>query len=460
MMALGQDELDLPEVDRAEIELVSREQAQIGARVLGLFGLLFALTGLLNVAVDTATGRSLIPRELVGVALQNEAMVLTASVVLGVTARFVRSITALRALAFGFICLVVLLLTRRELASHVPTLPAISMFVYVSSASVVPFGPAWTCLLGTALAGIGVSRLPQVFSVEYIPAAGLAVVATTVASAFLARLRHGLARRTVQLRLLARDLKNSHQQLVEAQLRLVQNEKLSSLADLVAGLAHELNNPLGAVQSSAGAVEVAVDKMEQDPNSADRAKVVLRRAARTVRDGVERMGRSVRRLKTFARLDEADTAWTDVNDCLQQAATLWNGVDRVRFEIERASHKRILCGPRQLNLVFSELIRNAEAAAGGTVHIRVKTWDREDGVGVRFEDDGPGMSHEVAARVFDPGFTTRARVGTGLGLAIVHRIVEGHGGMISVRSEPGRGATFEMFLPDRPAGLTDDTDGN
>jgi signal transduction histidine kinase len=235
---------------------------------------------------------------------------------------------------------------------------------------------------------------------------------------------------------------------------------LSSLADLVAGLAHELNNPLGAVQSSAGAVEVAVDKMEQDPNSADRAKVVLRRAARTVRDGVERMGRSVRRLKTFARLDEADTAWTDVNDCLQQAATLWNGVDRVRFEIERASHKRILCGPRQLNLVFSELIRNAEAAAGGTVHIRVKTWDREDGVGVRFEDDGPGMSHEVAARVFDPGFTTRARVGTGLGLAIVHRIVEGHGGMISVRSEPGRGATFEMFLPDRPAGLTDDTDGN
>ncbi len=215
----------------------------------------------------------------------------------------------------------------------------------------------------------------------------------------------------------AEELEDRNRELQRTQLQLVQNEKMASLGNLVAGIAHEINTPLGAIRAS----------------------------------GV----RMVRSLRSFARLDAAAMDWFDLNECVQSTLPLvQHEVKRpLQLETRLGELPKILCHPNQLNQVIINLVMNgvhAVRSAGrpGTVIVETR-WDDPRSLAIlSVRDDGVGIRPEHLGRIFDPGFTTKGvGVGTGLGLSIVYRIVGDHGGRMWVDSTWGEGTEAIVELP-------------
>ncbi|MCC7536355.1 MAG: AAA family ATPase [Deltaproteobacteria bacterium] len=249
----------------------------------------------------------------------------------------------------------------------------------------------------------------------------------------------------------------------EATSRRAQDAKLASLADLVAGIAHEINNPLGALQSTADTSRRAIDVLKEaleDPEVAAvvgknaklaRALSVLDRSQGVTPEATSRIARVVTELRRFARLDQADVDRVDLRESLDATVAMLGRELDGRIDMVRAYDAdvpTVRCRPRDVHEALLHLLRNAaQAIAGeGTITLGLST-DR-DRVVVRIDDTGSGIAPEHLSRIFDPGFTTRGvGVGIGLGLAIVHRIVSEHGGTIEVGSVPGRGSTFVVRLP-------------
>ena len=237
--------------------------------------------------------------------------------------------------------------------------------------------------------------------------------------------------------------------LEEAQTKLVLTQKLASLADLVAGVAHELNTPLGAMKSSAVTADRALAKLRNKPS--DRVLDILADTLRVIGEATERVVEVVDMLRSFARLDGAD--WQIANVDEEVKRTL--GFLRHRFGEavtiveEYGDTPDIRCRPRQLNQLFANLIVNAVDALepDGTLTVRTEVHDGH--VQVELIDDGEGIAPADLARVFDPGFTTRGvGVGVGLGLAVAYSIATEHGGDLVVESEgTGRGTTVRVTLP-------------
>ena len=215
----------------------------------------------------------------------------------------------------------------------------------------------------------------------------------------------------------AEELEDRNRELQRTQLQLVQNEKMASLGNLVAGIAHEINTPLGAIRAS----------------------------------GV----RMVRSLRSFARLDAAAMDWFDLNECVQSTLPLvQHEVKRpLQLETRLGELPKILCHPNQSNQVIINLVMNgvhAVRSAGrpGTVIVETR-WDDPRSLAIlSVRDDGVGIRPEHLGRIFDPGFTTKGvGVGTGLGLSIVYRIVGDHGGRMWVDSTWGEGTEAIVELP-------------
>jgi two-component system, NtrC family, sensor kinase len=245
-----------------------------------------------------------------------------------------------------------------------------------------------------------------------------------------------------------------------AQERLVMQAKLASLGQLVAGVAHEINTPLGAVVSNNDLFLRCFTRLRQRVEelglAADAAVLRDLRAvedlAEVTRTATNRITGIVRELRTFARLDEADRKAVDVHEGIESTLVLIAHLTKGRIEVRRQYGKlpAVECHPNQLNQVFMNLLVNACHAIEGTGTITIQTWHEphRHQVHVAVSDDGKGISREHLARIFDPGFTTKgAGVGTGLGLAICYQIVEAHGGRIGVESVPGKGTTFVVSLP-------------
>jgi len=231
----------------------------------------------------------------------------------------------------------------------------------------------------------------------------------------------------------------------------VQSEKMAALGNLVAGIAHEINTPLGAITSNTDVVLRGLGRLAPDV-PATRANVVkvLDDLLRTNAEACQRISAIVRNLKNFARLDEAEWKTADLREGMDSTLELVAHLHRGRVEIlrEYGEVPAVLCHPGQLNQVFMNLLVNASQAIEGTGTIRVRIGVVDDRLCVDVEDTGGGIAAEHLARIFDPGFTTKGvGVGTGLGLAICHRIVEAHGGTIAVTSRPGAGSTFSVRLP-------------
>ncbi|RIL03047.1 MAG: hypothetical protein DCC71_15760 [Proteobacteria bacterium] len=250
-------------------------------------------------------------------------------------------------------------------------------------------------------------------------------------------------------------------ELHQAQAQLVHGEKMRSLGQLVAGVAHELNNPIGFVHANLQLLSEHVPKLVAALRAGqDTAKIEtnIEKLLSRSREGTERVKQIVADLRTFSRMDQAVLSEVDLNREIDRALTLMEPRLRDGVEVERdyGELPAVRCYAGQLNQVFTNLLMNACDALDGKGRIRIKTRARAGtpgqpgggGVRLEFHDDGPGMSPEVQARVFEPFFTTKpVGQGTGLGLSISYGIIERHGGRMLVGSAPGAGTTFVIELP-------------
>jgi signal transduction histidine kinase len=275
----------------------------------------------------------------------------------------------------------------------------------------------------------------------------------TAARILLDRHRRGeeLARANQELSRLLDELRRTQE-------RLVMQAKLASLGQLVAGVAHEINTPLGAVVSNNDLFLRCFARLRatagargllEDPVVARDLRAV-EELAEVTRTACGRITGIVHELRTFARLDEADRKAVDLHEGLESTLVLCNYLIKGRIEVVReyGTLPPVECHPNQLNQVFMNLVVNACQAIAARGTITLRTWFADRRAHVSVADTGTGIKPEHVARIFDPGFTTKgAGVGTGLGLAICFQIAQAHGGDIAVDSTVGKGTTFTVSLP-------------
>jgi signal transduction histidine kinase len=246
--------------------------------------------------------------------------------------------------------------------------------------------------------------------------------------------------------------------LQRSQAMLATADKMASLGMLVAGIAHEINTPVGAVLSSHDTLTRAFVRLKELLGTLDaptRAQVeqllqVIDDCNDVMRNGSQRVAGIVRRLRRFARLDEAELQLTDLEEGLDDTLALVQHElkQRIRLTRDYAGVPPIHCYAGRMNQVFLNLIVNALQAMEGPGELTIRTWLAGGSVHVSVQDTGPGIAPEHLPRLFDPGFTTKGvGVGTGLGLAICYQIVQDHRGRIDVSSERGHGARFEVVIP-------------
>ena len=266
-----------------------------------------------------------------------------------------------------------------------------------------------------------------------------------------ATLEERVRQRTAELTEANQRLTETLRELRQTQARLVQSEKMAALGTLVAGVAHEINTPLGAITSNVDVVVRGLGKLA--PSVApDRAPALraLDELLRTTAEACQRISAIVKNLKNFARLDEAEWKHADLREGMDSTLALVEHLHRGRIEIVReyGAVRLVACHPGQLNQVFMNLLVNAIQAIAERGTIRVRIVEDAAHVQIDVADTGSGIAAANLARIFDPGFTTKGvGVGTGLGLAICHQIVTAHDGTISVSSQPGVGSTFSVRIP-------------
>jgi len=256
------------------------------------------------------------------------------------------------------------------------------------------------------------------------------------------------------------DLRNS-------QAQLVQQEKMAALGRLVAGVAHEMNTPIGTINSNADTLTRSLAKIREivtsescpqtvrEDRALNRILSLVDEIARINQMAAERIVAIVSSLRNFARLDEAELKEADLHEGLDSTLTLVHHEIKNRIEVrkEYGSIPLIRCHPNQINQVFMNLLVNATQAIRGKGVITIRTFAKDGNVYVQIEDSGVGIPPEHLRKIFDPGFTTKGvGVGTGLGLSICFKILQDHGGGIDVESEPGKGACFTIRLPIEPPG--------
>ena len=283
------------------------------------------------------------------------------------------------------------------------------------------------------------------------------------------------------------ELSTALKQLKESEAQLIQSEKLSSLGQMVAGVAHEINTPLAYVKNSLASVSEKLGEIGNAVDETDRLLALLKAGASAnpqelnnqfgsvterisrlkkqkvlpelqslIEDGeygTTQMSEIVGNLKDFSRLDRSKATQFDLNDGLKSTLGMAKHqlksatVDKHLGEIPA-----VFCSPSQINQVFLNLINNAaEALDRGRGKIVIRSRKHADGVAVDIQDNGSGIPSDVLPKIFDPFFTTKdIGKGTGLGLSISYKIIKQHGGRIDVESKPGQGTRFTVILPLKP----------
>lgn len=241
---------------------------------------------------------------------------------------------------------------------------------------------------------------------------------------------------------LARAFNDMSHRLVDTQLQLAHADKLASVGRLAAGVAHEINNPLTGVLSYASLLQ---KRLSEDPEAREDLEVVVRET--------KRCREIVRQLLDFARPTPPKRRRVDVHEIVRHAAAVLHNqleMRAVALQLDLASDLPALdLDPGQIEQVLVNLILNALDAHeedGGEIQIRTSRIE-EDWIDVEVMDSGRGISSADLPRLFEPFFTTKGTKGTGLGLAVTWGIIRGHGGTITVESEPGHGAAFRIRLP-------------
>ncbi|HLO63201.1 MAG TPA: ATP-binding protein [Azonexus sp.] len=278
-----------------------------------------------------------------------------------------------------------------------------------------------------------------------------------------------------------------HQQSEEklaAQQQLAQSEKMAELGQLVAGVTHQLNTPIGfshnnisltisTLKELATPLLVAArlsELVKKLPPECSRVTLDLGNSGAALRQlslrgdevrdlipmlkdvlaGLEQMRELVCNLRDFTRLDRSKVADADLNSALQTVVYIARSSIPPRIQIaeEYGRLPKVACNPSQLNQVFLNLITNAAQAIAGDGRIVVRSWAEANEIGIEISDNGTGIAPDVLPRIFESFYTTKPRgIGTGLGLSIARDIIASHGGSIVVSSQPGQGSTFCIKLP-------------
>lgn len=254
-------------------------------------------------------------------------------------------------------------------------------------------------------------------------------------------------------------------QLESAQNQLLQAEKLASIGQLAAGVAHEINNPVGYVNSNLGSLKLYVEQLLVLANagaakaemSAAAAQTDLQFIEEDIRqllqeseEGINRVKQIVQDLKDFSHVDTGEWSVADLHRGLDSTLNIVHNEIKYRAEVTKqyGTLSLVECLPAQINQVFANLLVNAAQAIEQHGKIWIRTGQDGNWVWVEVEDTGKGIAPENLQRIFEPFFTTKpVGKGTGLGLSVSYGIVEKHGGRIDVVSELGKGSRFRMWLP-------------
>ncbi|MCX8069330.1 MAG: ATP-binding protein [Thermodesulfovibrionales bacterium] len=278
------------------------------------------------------------------------------------------------------------------------------------------------------------------------------------------------------------ELENAYSELKKAQAQILQREKMASIGQIAAGVAHEINNPIGFVSSNLSSLSKYVSKLleyikEQgdiislmqescDKNIATTCMDKLKEASKRLKieyvkediynliqeslSGTERVSKIVNNLKSFSRIDEVEWKMANLNSCIDNTLNIiWNELKyKVEIKKEYGDIPNIFCNPAELNQVFMNIILNASQAIDTKGIITIKTWTDEKSVYISIQDNGCGIEEEKIPKIFEPFFTTKeVGKGTGLGLSISYDIIKKHDGDISVTSKIKEGSTFVIRLP-------------
>ena len=291
----------------------------------------------------------------------------------------------------------------------------------------------------------------------------------------------------VEAELLRRNLELTelNEKLSRAQAQLLQSEKLASIGQLAAGVAHEINNPISFVFSNFGTLQTYITDLLRVILSYEQAERfiadadALRRIASLreqvdldfvvsdvrvlmaeSREGIERVRKIVADLKDFSRVDtHQDWQWSNLHDGIDSTLNIVNNELKYKADVikEYGDIPDVECLPTQINQVIMNLVVNgAQAIQGPRGRITIRTGTDGDHVWIEIADTGCGIPPAIRSRIFDPFFTTKpVGTGTGLGLSLSYGIIQKHGGRIEVESEEGVGTAFRIHLPVRHVELED-----
>jgi signal transduction histidine kinase len=263
--------------------------------------------------------------------------------------------------------------------------------------------------------------------------------------------------------------------LKSTQSQLVHSEKMASLGQLVAGVAHELNNPIGFIYANFPHLEEytkdllsLIEELRQLPLE-DAQKAVIEQKIKAIdlefikedtlkiirsgQSGASRIKEIVSSLRSFSRLDEAELKSVILEDGINDTLAILNHQIRNRVEVikDYQLNQPVLCRAGQINQVFMNIIYNALQVIDGSGSLRISTRKEDKFAVISVADSGKGIPPDVISKIFDPFFTTKkVGEGTGLGLSISYGIIESHGGRIEVTSELGKGTTFIIYIPLNP----------
>lgn len=276
------------------------------------------------------------------------------------------------------------------------------------------------------------------------------------------------------------ELNNAIESLKSAQSQLVHSEKMASLGQLTAGIAHEINNPINFISSGMVSIKMSIESLREiaeeysrlDEEGADPEEVLenirelkedheyeemmeeLDELIKDVNYGVTRTIEIVKGLRVFSRLDEEEVKSANVNENIDATLTLLRNKTKNRIKVSKFYEDKmhdIECYPGQLNQVFMNILNNAVQAMPEDkkdAEITIYTEEAKNEVMVRIKDNGMGIPDEIKNRIWEPFFTTKAvGEGTGLGMSITYGIIEKHGGKIELTSEVGKGTEFAITLP-------------
>ena len=289
--------------------------------------------------------------------------------------------------------------------------------------------------------------------------------------------------RTHELKVANSNLQTTLKNLTDAQVQLVESEKMSSLGQLTAGIAHEINNPINFVKSNVSPLQMDVQELFQliteyqqlhgasaeellpklngikqlenklDPHF---LKEEIEDLIGGIEEGAERTAEIVRGLRNFSRLDESEMKETNIYENINSTLILLRSATPHYLKIRKYFEARgeIECYPGKLNQVFMNILTNciqaikAKSVINEEEYIDISVTEENDYMRIAIKDSGIGMTEEVKRKIYDPFFTTKdVGEGTGLGMSIVFKIIEKHHGKISVHSSPGNGAMFAIDIP-------------